>query len=118
MIIFDRVPGRLIFPDHGAYVAYSGTPQYKNNPAYEKVEGGPIPAGIYSYGTPFDSERTGVFVMRLTPMEGTDTFNRDAFELHGDSKKKPGTASKGCIVASNAVRTLADQEIDRRIKVI
>lgn len=80
-------------------VGYSGFGAGKNNPDMESVANvGPIPRGRYQIGSPFDSETHGPVVMRLTPCDGTETFGRDGFLIHGDSVSRPGGASHGCII--------------------
>jgi hypothetical protein len=57
-------------------------------------------------------------VMRLTPDPTNEMFGRSAFLIHGDSIKAPGTASEGCIIQSNPVRTLVSKSSNRRLQVI
>lgn len=79
---------------------------HKNNPAEQEWRSvGPIPRGKWLIeGPPFTSERTGPYVLRLSPNPDTDTFGRGDFEIHGDSKRAPGTASRGCIVLPRPTR--------------
>ncbi|WP_309235074.1 tlde1 domain-containing protein [Paraburkholderia youngii] len=84
----------------GSLVArgYSGHGAGKNNPVMQAVRSvGPIPEGSYTIGTPRHSHHVGAFAMPLTPDPGTETFGRNAFSMHGDSKSHPGSASNGCI---------------------
>ena len=77
----------------------------KNNPELEKVEDvGPIPVGTYRIGSPRDTLTHGPFVLPLKPDPGNEMFGRSAFLIHGDSVVDPGTASRGCIIMSRAVR--------------
>lgn len=84
---------------------YSGHGDGKNNPDMQNVRmTGPIPCGKYRIGAPYDHPHLGKYVMPLTAQEGTNTFGRDAFFLHGDNAKHPGEASDGCIVMPPEVR--------------
>lgn len=87
-------------------LGYSGHGEGKNNPALQETPNvGPIPYGLWRIvGPPFDTPTHGPFVMRLEPCEGTQTFGRDGFLIHGDSKIAAGTASHGCIVLPRATR--------------
>lgn len=84
---------------------YSGYAQGKNNPLMQSVRNtGPIPRGEWKIGPPRDSALRGPFTLPLTPCEGTDTLGRSHFLIHGDSKKRPGFASHGCIILSRTLR--------------
>lgn len=65
---------------------------------------GPLPPGRYRISKPFFHPTAGPYVMRLTPLPGTDTHGRSNFLIHGDSVRNPGTASHGCVVASRDLR--------------
>lgn len=99
---------------------YSGHEEGKNNPEMQDVKDkGPIPRGVYAICQLHDSERTGKDVMRLLPVDGTETFGRKDFECHGDSSEHPGAASHGCIVLSHPIRVgIVYTESDKRIKVV
>lgn len=85
-------------------VGYSGAPPCRNKSEYEHLpKSGPIPKGRYLIGRARFSERTGPVVLYLTPI-GHDAHGRTGFQIHGDHKKRPGTASTGCIILSRAVR--------------
>jgi len=43
-------------------------------------------------------------VAHLTPIEGTDTFGRSGFMVHGDNQALNHSASEGCIVAPRFIR--------------
>jgi hypothetical protein len=88
-------------------VGYSGFGEGKNNPALERVKGiGPTPLGRYQLEPPGPHPTAGGFVMRLSPLPGTQTFGRSGFLVHGDNvdPDKRGTASHGCIVLARAIR--------------
>lgn len=99
---------------------YSGAePDGKNNPNLESLAGiGPIPRGSYTIGAPFNSHQTGPYAMRLTPNEGTDTYGRSDFEMHGDSKEHPGQASHGCIIMPFAIRARVWLSNDHVLEVV
>jgi hypothetical protein len=100
-------------------VGYSGWKNGKNNPELQNVEEvGPIPAGKYLVGTPHDTLTHGPFVLPLTPDPGNEMFGRSAFLMHGDSVVDPGTASRGCIIMSRAVRTEVVESGDKLLQVI
>ena len=91
----------------------------KNNPELERVEEvGPIPVGKYLIGTPHDTLTHGPFVLPLTPDPGNEMFGRSAFLMHGDSVVAPGTASRGCIIMSRAVRREVAASGDKVLRVI
>ena len=80
---------------------------------------GPIPQGSYSIGQPRDSVNTGPYVMDLTPLPGTNTFNRTLLEIHGERKKgPPGKASTGCIIEPLNVRQKIANSNDNCLQVV
>jgi len=85
---------------------YSGAPGHVNKPEDQNLKNqGPIPQGGYRIEVAFPGKHNGMDdVMRVTPMPGTNTFGRSAFEIHGDSRTKPGTASAGCIAIGKDAR--------------
>jgi len=98
---------------------YSGYGAGKNNSAMQTVRAvGPIPEGYYRIGAPHHSDHVGNFAMSLTPEQGTQTFGRDAFFLHGDSTKHPGSASNGCIIMDRITREKVWTSGDRQLKVV
>ena len=97
----------LLFDPGGKRVSggYSGRGEGLNNPAMQdKRATGPIPRGVWRIGKPRNSVRTGPFVMDLTPLPGTQTFGRSAFQIHGDNRLANFTASSGCIILRREVR--------------
>jgi hypothetical protein len=84
---------------------YSGSGPGKNQPTLQQIPDiGPLPEGLYWIEDPHDSDETGPDTCRLIPADGTDTFNRGQFAMHGDSISHPGEASKGCIIMRYDVR--------------
>lgn len=100
---------------------YSGAGPGKNNHEVQaQHEVGPIPVGIYTIGAPtaLDGGPHGPYVIPLTPDAGNEMFERSAFLMHGDSIKKPGTASKGCIIQARKVRVQVWESGDHRLEVV
>jgi hypothetical protein len=63
---------------------------------------GPVPQGTYTIGQPHDTATHGPYVMVLTPVQGTNTFGRSGFLIHGDNKRHD--ASHGCIILDRTLR--------------
>jgi hypothetical protein len=98
---------------------YAGFEEGKNNPAMESVHGlGPIPKGRYTIAAIMDSKNTGPRVLMLVPEKETNTYGRDAFQIHGDSMSKPGGASHGCIIIGRIHRELIWGTKDRELEVV
>ncbi|MCC8392992.1 DUF2778 domain-containing protein [Paraburkholderia sp. MMS20-SJTR3] len=104
--VFGHTSKKLYF--NGTFVdarGYSGNGEGKDQHHLQHVrDKGPIPVGEYEIGAPFRHAHTGPYTMRLTPINGTNTFGRSGFMIHGDSRSDPGNASKGCIVLAPLVR--------------
>ena len=102
---------------------YSGgnlgkNPEGMNNPEMESVARiGPIPAGYYTIGPPFDHPTAGPFVMRLSPDAQNVEYGRGGFLIHGDTELA-GHASEGCIVMSRPVRQAVAGSDDNRLQVM
>lgn len=116
---WDQSAGELT--RDGKFVArgYSGGGIGKNNPDLEaKVAVGPIPAGRWKIGgPPYNSANVGPYTLHLWPV-GHNAKGRSAFKVHGDSAKRPGTASKGCIILPRNVRELMWNSGDRDLTVV
>lgn len=99
---------------------YSGSPEGKNDPSKQSVHNvGPIPQGLWTIvGPPQNTESHGPFVLHLYPNQGTETFGRDGFLIHGDSVSKPGTASEGCVILARNVRERIWNSGDRDFEVV
>jgi lipoprotein-anchoring transpeptidase ErfK/SrfK len=103
---WDQSRGSMNRPD-GTLLGggYSGKGSGLNNPAKQFVRAtGPIPQGRYRIERPRTSDRTGRFAMPLTPLAGTNTGGRSAFQIHGDNTKGNRSASSGCIILPIALR--------------
>lgn len=80
---------------------------------------GPIPRGRWQLVELLPSTAShGPYVIRLQPAPQTVTFGRDGFLVHGDSRKRPGTASLGCIILSRPVRERMWMSGDRELEVV
>ena len=113
--------------DDGVYVtqAYSGHNEGElygvNNPDLQAMPGiGPIPVGLYQISAPVTSQQTGPYAMSLTPLNGTDTHGRSAFEIHGDLVGQEGKqlASHGCVIVDRPFRERIWQSGDHLLSVV
>ena len=105
--VFASLSGEFISPANVMFGhGYAGNGKGLNNPKMEDVHNvGPIPRGVYSIGAFFNSPGDkGPLVCELTPCEGTNTFGRSGFMIHGDTPAANHTASEGCIVAPRFIR--------------
>lgn len=119
MWIYEQRSGKLRRNDTLVTTGYSGFSAGKNDPlAQHQVGIGPIPQGAYWIGDPFDSPSHGPHVMRLISVNGTQTFGRNGFLIHGDSQEAPGTASHGCIVVGRKVREAISDSRDSLLVVL
>lgn len=96
---------------------YSGAAIARNDPAEQSVPNvGPIPQGDYDIGEAYDHPQLGPCVMNLDPCEGTNTFGRSLFRIHGDNARHD--ASHGCVILGPAIRhAIADGE-DTKLRVV
>lgn len=120
MWVYDSATGTVNNPDN-SYIgtAYSGNGVGLNNPAMENIHNqGPIPRGQYAIGEFFNDPEKGPIVCHLSPMEGTDTFGRSGFMIHGDNQAVNHSASEGCIVAPRFVRDRISESPDRVLQVV
>jgi hypothetical protein len=79
---------------------------------------GPIPAGKWIIETFFnDPGGKGPIVAHLTPGDGTETFGRTGFMIHGDNAEVNHTASHGCIILPHFVREMIMASADRELEV-
>jgi hypothetical protein len=122
---WDQSAGELSRDGKFVSRGYSGHGRGKNNPALQGVVGvGPIPAGRWRIGAPYDSDRVGRYALRLEAVDakpGDDVeerTGRGAFRIHGDSVSAPGTASHGCIILPRAVREAIWKSGDRDLEVV
>ena len=127
MWVYDQSDGRFYHQINNAdmgsctFVAqgYSGKAWAKNNPKAENAKSmGPIPKGMWKIGAAYDSKNVGPRAIILEPMEGTRTYGRSAFRIHGDSIRNPGTASRGCIILPRNVRERIIKSSDKILRVV
>lgn len=119
MWTYHQATGELFRDGELVATGYSGQAEGKNNPALQAVAGvGPIPQGRYRIGARFQHAKKGPVCMRLAPCEGTDACGRGGFLIHGDSRKAPGTASRGCIILPRAIRESIAASKDRDLEVV
>ncbi len=98
---------------------YSGYPPYVNLPDYTHLKDlGPIPAGDYVIGNAYEDAHRGKLVMGLSPSDKNHMYGRGGFAIHGDSVRKPGLASHGCIIANNPTRSMISKSSDKIIRVV
>lgn len=121
MIVFNSTTGDTYL--NGTLLhdkAYSGHGEGVNNVAMEKVhEFGPIPRGDYSIGDWIPHHPTlGIWVAPLFPKEGTDTFGRSGFFIHGDTRAMNHTASHGCVIENSADRTAIRESGAKLLRVV
>jgi Protein of unknown function (DUF2778) len=108
---------------HGELVGqgYSGYPPHVNDVSAESIpDVGPIPRGAWIINAPFFANDTGPYSLPLTPAEGTETFGRSGFRIHGDEISEAGKelASHGCIVMPLNVREAVWQSGDTDLEVV
>lgn len=99
---------------------YSGFGAGKNNPVMESVHSvGPIPVGKWTIiGPPANTAEHGPCVLTLRPAMETNTFGRDGFLMHGDSRESPGCASHGCVIMPRPVREQVWKSGDTALEVV
>jgi hypothetical protein len=71
---------------------------------------GPLPAGRWRIGPAFTHPILGPLVMPLLPVEGTETYGRTGFLVHGDSRE--GNASSGCVVLGHFEREAISRAVE------
>jgi hypothetical protein len=107
MWTYKQSSGELLRDGVHVGTGYSGAGDGKNNPDMQHVPRvGPTPRGLWKLSYVGDTKSHGPVVIRLTPHPDTQTYGRDGFLMHGDSKEHPGTASLGCIIQPRDVREL------------
>lgn len=98
---------------------YAGSGKGKNNPEMQSVhDAGPLPRGIYTAAAPVNTTTHGPYVLWLTPDPANEMFGRSGFGVHGDSIKRPGEASLGCIVLPRFAREAFWKSGNHRIEVV
>lgn len=98
---------------------YAGHGEGVNNPDLQHVPNvGPIPRGHYTIGAPRDGGHLGPHVLPLTPQQGTETFGRSGFYVHGDNRRHDQSASEGCLILSRPLREEIAESSDSDLEVV
>jgi hypothetical protein len=120
MWLYNQSNGQLSHDGQLVAVGYSGFGPWKNYPDGAHLANlGPIPCGVWDMGLVIDSTPLhGPFVIPLLPAEGTDTFGRSGFLIHGESLHDPGQASHGCVILPRWVRVQMGQSEDKQLEVV
>lgn len=104
-LIYVQSTGELIGLPEGKVIGYSGQPPHVNSTGSQGIHGaGPIPRGLWKVGAFADSSHMGPLAIELQAADGTETFGRTGFFVHGDSASHPGFASHGCIILPRGAR--------------
>ncbi|GGB22360.1 tlde1 domain-containing protein [Agarivorans gilvus] len=115
---YKQSNGNIYFGKRKIERGYSGKGTAKDTPSLEHLRGmGPIPRGWWKILSPRTSVKTGAYVLPLEPYNH-NAHGRSSFQIHGDSKANPGTASSGCIILSRATRQKIWQSGVRYLKVV
>lgn len=112
----NRIPGT-------GGTGYSGAPGHVNNSDSQNLRDlGPIPQGTYDIGPQGDIPRAGGGAFRqgmtLSPVDGTNTFGRDGFVIHGSNDYTQRNASRGCPIFEPAIRNEIGRSGDTRLRVV
>lgn len=113
-VIYQQSTGLIWYENLVLARGYSGYLGHKNNPdAQHAVNSGPIPRGLWQIFEPYDSKSVGPLAFPLSPVNH-NAESRTYFRIHGDSKSRPGDASRGCIILPRKTREFLQLEIARR----
>ena len=98
---------------------HQGThPEGINNHDMQNVKSvGPLPVGMYTFGTPIAHSQLGPFAIPLIPDDDNEMFGRGDFFEHGDTLAMNHSASDGCIIQSRSVRDECHASPDQRLQV-
>lgn len=119
MWLYSQSTGKLSHDGELVGTGYSGLGLDKDVAADQNIEGrGPIPQGLWFVGKLGNSPTLGPGVMPLFPDNGTETFGRSGFFIHGDSLEHPGQASHGCIVLGYYLRRTIANSGDNELTVV
>lgn len=112
MWTYSQSTGELLNDGKFEGTGYSGTGDGRNNPDMQNVQNvGPIPQGGYVIGESYDDPHLGPCVMHLDAKDGTETFGRSLFRIHGDDARHD--ASHGCVILGPAIRHLIAASPDK-----
>ena len=116
--------GRLLGANGLLAVGYSGHDEGVNNPGLCNAPNvGPIPHGRWSVLPPRNPvDHLGPLALPLVPVEGTATFGRSGFLIHGDTLEDVQhcwrNASHGCIILPRAARAAVAAVPDSTLRVL
>lgn len=123
MWIYEQVSGNISNPSAVlVWTGYAGgnegkNPEGINNPAMQYIPDiGPLPVGLYSFGTPVLQSHLGPFAIPLIPDPNNDMHGRSGFYCHGDTTPS-GNASCGCIIMPRAIRNAMWANADHQLRV-
>jgi uncharacterized protein RhaS with RHS repeats len=115
----DDVTGQRTLRATGGYSGNNRDGQGLNNSNAQHIPfNGPIPQGQWEIGQLRNGGRLGNNVLNLTPQNGTDTFGRDRFRIHGDNGRGDRSASDGCIIFGNDIRLMIGNSGDNYLRVV
>ena len=119
MWIYRQQTGELYHNALKVASGYSGYGVAKNDPTAQDKPGlGPIPQGAYLIGAEATDDKHGPVALHLIPLNGTETFGRFGFMVHGDGIEHPGSVSHGCIIINRPVRENMADGHDKLLLVI
>lgn len=96
-----------LYDQHGVRMSqgYAGNGEGLNNPDMQFViRKGPLPAGRYWIGAPYEHPRLGKMTLNLEPFPDNDMRGRAAFRIHGDNAARNRSASQGCPILHLPIR--------------
>ncbi len=109
---YRQTDGELLHDGEFIGTGYSGTKEGRNNPAEQATPNvGPVPQGTFTIGPSHSELVLGPCVMNLDPVEGTNTFGRSLFRIHGDNARHD--ASHGCVILGPAIRQQISDSPDK-----
>lgn len=118
---YNSSTGELSHNDNPVGDGYSGHPPHVNDVSAESIPNtGPLPRGLWTFGTAIDSPKLGPMAIPVIPKPGTDTFGRSSFFMHGDEIDHVGEelASDGCMIFGHSVRLFINLSSDKDLEVL
>jgi Protein of unknown function (DUF2778) len=124
MWVFEITTGNM-YDSNGKLVSkgYAGgncgkNPEGIDNPDDEGLKNiGPLPEGIYTFGTPVEHSQLGAFAIPLIPDPANNMLGRGGFYLHGDTVQYQA-ASEGCIIQPRPTRDACWASPDHQLQVV
>ena len=119
--IYHQRTGDLFHDDAFVGTGYSGAgtsfAEGRNNTSMETVKKkGPIPRGKWLIGNIKQGTHMGPLAITLSPLDGTNTFKRSGFFVHGNNNAN--NASEGCVILAKGIRTDLIHSYDKSFSVI